>query len=470
MRATAGGRRRRRQVDDTDLAAPSGIVAIIGRPNVGKSTLFNRLTGERQAIVDEMAGLTRDRLYGVCEWRGRRFTVVDTAGLDVGLAGDDPSLAVLAAGTQQHARQAIAEADVCLLLIDVRAGVIGLDEEVAQTLRAGRARVILVGNKADSATDPYLGHELYRLGLGEPALISALGGLDVGDLLDRVVDALPPRDDNAGQTDAEQLRLAIIGRPNVGKSSLLNALVGKERALVSPVAGTTRDTVDTVVHHGERVIRLIDTAGIRRRGVVATDVEHYSLLRSLRAMERSDVAILVLDVSDGTVAQDRHIAGYAADAGKGLVVIANKWDLLDEEYRADPETLKKIHSAFDFVPGVPLLTVSATAGRNVHRVLETAEQVADARATRIPTGALNRVIREAVNEHSPRLTKGLRLKVFYATQPNTLTPTVVLFVNDPELAHFAYLRYLENRIRAVWGFSGVPLRLVLRTRNESSTR
>ncbi len=464
--AARGRPRRRRRSFDGDLGPPSGIVAIVGRPNVGKSTLFNRFTGQRQAIVDELAGLTRDRLYGVTEWGGRRFTVVDTAGLDTALIRDDPGLAVLTAGTQQQARLAIAEADVCVQLVDVRAGVTALDEDVATILRSGGKPVILVGNKADSPTNPHYAHELYRLGLGEPMLVSALVGTDTGDLLDRIVEELPPAEDLPDLAESQELRLAIIGKPNVGKSSLLNALVGEERALVSPLAGTTRDAVDTLVTHGDRTVRLVDTAGIRRRGVIDTNVEHYSLLRALRALERSDVALLVVDASDGIVAQDRHVAGYAVDAGKGLVVIANKWDLIDEEKRADPGFLKSIHEAFDFVPGVPVLTVSALEGRNIARVLDAATTVAAARAMRIPTAALNTLLRDAFLAHPPRHDKGRQLKLLYATQASTPAPTVVLFVNDPDLMHFAYGRYLENRIRAVFGFAGTRMRIVPRARAE----
>jgi GTP-binding protein len=465
-RAAVRSRPRRRRSLDAGLGPPSGIVAIVGRPNVGKSTLFNRFTGQRHAIVDELAGLTRDRLYGVAEWRGRLFTVVDTAGLDPELVRDDPGRAELTAGTQQQARLAIAEADVCIQLVDVRAGVTALDEDVAHILRAGGTPVILVGNKADSPTNPHYAHELYRLGLGEPVLVSALIGTDTGDLLDRIVEELPPVDEAADVPGDDELRLAIVGKPNVGKSSLLNALVGTPRALVSSVPGTTRDAVDTLVVHGDRTVRLVDTAGIRRRGVIATDVEHYSLLRALRALERSDVALLVVDASDGISAQDRHVAGYAVDAGKGLVIIANKWDLIDQEKRADPGFLKSIHEAFDFVPGVPVLTVSALEGRNVRRVLDAAATVAAARAVRIPTAALNTLLRDAFLAHPPRHHKGRQLKLLYATQASTPAPTVVLFVNDPELLHFAYARYLENRIRAVFGFAGTRMRIVARARAE----
>jgi GTP-binding protein len=465
----------RHQRAEASTATPSGIVAIVGRPNVGKSTLFNRLTGERRAIVDEFAGLTRDRLYGVAEWSGRRFTVVDTAGLDTGGRDDGSDLAVLVGGTQQQARLAIAEADVCLLMVDVRDGITALDEEVASLLRSGGKPVVLAGNKADSPVDPYLSHELYRLGLGDPLMISALQGIDVGDLCDRLMELLPEAVEDDTGIDGDggpeleaggPVRVAIVGKPNVGKSSLLNALVGEERALVSPVPGTTRDTVDTRIEdeHGEVV--LVDTAGIRRRGVIGTDVEHYSLLRALRALERSDVAVVVVDGSTGVVAQDRHVAGYAAEAGKGVVVVVNKWDLLDTETRSDPATLNEVQEAFSFVPGVPVLAVSALEGRGVKRVIGAARQVAAARSTRIPTGALNALLRTAMEEHPPRFHKGRKLKLLYAAQAQSQTPTIALFVNDPEQMHFAYQRYLENRIRAVFGFAGVPLRLVLRARAE----
>jgi GTP-binding protein len=456
--------RRRRRGGEGLAQQPSGIVAIVGRPNVGKSTLFNRLIGQRRAIVDEMAGLTRDRLYGVTEWGGRTFTVVDTAGLDPGLEADAEDEAALVRGTQQQARMAIAEADVCCLMVDVRHGVTGLDEDVARILRSGGKPVVLVGNKADSAVDPHWSHEVYRLGLGEPVFISALQGKDTGDLLDRFVELLPPPAETSEPALENALRAAIIGRPNVGKSSLLNILVGEERALVSPVAGTTRDAVDTWLEDSEGPVQLVDTAGIRRRGVVTTDVEHYSLLRALRAMERSEVAVLVVDAADGIVAQDRHVAGYAADAGKALVVVANKWDLLDQETRADPDTLKKLSSAFEFVPGAPVLAVSAKDGRNIRRVLPAARMVAHSRSTRIPTPVLNTLLRSAMEEHPPPYHKNRRLKLFYATQAATPSPTIVLFVNEPELLNFAYLGYLENRIRAVFPFNGSPLRLLPRRR------
>ncbi|MFI5286885.1 MAG: ribosome biogenesis GTPase Der [Candidatus Dormibacteria bacterium] len=464
----AGATRRRRREDGDPIAPAVGVVAIVGRPNVGKSTLFNRLTGTRRAIVDAFAGLTRDRLYGVVEWGGKRFTVVDTAGLDVPLPRDTaPDIAALTRATREQAQMAITEADVCCFMVDVRDGVTALDEEIAQALRRGGRPVILVGNKADSQVDRYRADELYRLGLGDPVLISALQGTDTGDLLDRFVAELPEHGAAGTEPATGEVSVAIIGRPNTGKSSLLNGLVGSERALVSPVAGTTRDVVDTVVSLDGRRIRLVDTAGIRRRGIVTENVERYSLLRSLRALQRSDIGLLVIDASEGASAQDRHIAGYAVEAGAGLVVAANKWDLVKHEDRVDAGFLKKLQDSFSFVPGVPVLTLSATEHRNLKRVMPAVLAVADARAMHIPTPALNNLIRNALDEHPPRTHKGRRLKILYATQARSPVPTIVLFVNDPELMHFAYQRYLENRIRAAFGFAGVRLRIVTRHRDES---
>lgn len=451
-------------MDEESTAAPSGIVAIVGRPNVGKSSLFNRLVGGRAAIVDPMAGLTRDRLYGICEWSGRRFTVVDTAGLDPTLEKEDASTAVLTRGTQAQARQAIVEADVCIFVLSVRDGVTGLDEDVAAILRTSRKPVILVGNKADGGSEHYA-TELHRLGLGEPRLVSALHGRDTGDLLDAIVAALPGVETF---TDAhtEEINVSIIGRPNVGKSSILNAIVGGERALVSPIAGTTRDAVDTVIEIDGRWIRLVDTAGIRRRGAISDNVEHYSLLRSLRALERTDIAVIVMDASEGVVAQDRHVAGYAIDAGAGLVVAANKWDLVDEEERARPAFLKKLRRGFDFVPGSPLVAVSAKDKRNISKLIDATLTVANNRAHRIRTPELNNLIADAMAEHPPRYHKGRRLKVLYVTQAESKIPTIVLFVNDPTLMHFSYARYLENRIRDKHDFAGVRLKIVARKRGE----
>ena len=462
---TARTRRTRRKDGDSALGPVSGIVAIVGRPNVGKSTLFNRLTGQRQAIVDETAGLTRDRLYGVAEWRGRRFTLVDTAGLDPALVPEDPGIAELTRGTQQQARVAIEEADLCILMVDVRTGVTGLDEDVARILRSGGKPVILAGNKADSAGDPYYAHELYRLGLGEPRLISALSGTDTGDLLDEVLDRLPPSE-GAAEDRVDELRVAIIGRPNVGKSSLLNYLVGEERALVSSVAGTTRDTVDTVVDHHGRQVRLVDTAGIRRRG---RDQHRHRALQPAPGDARPGAerrrpgggGQLGGDRRPGPAhrrlrrrgrqgrGDHRQQVGPGAPGGPGR----------PRDPHQDRRRLRlRARGPGDDPERPPGAQRRQGAGHRRDRGRR--------RATRIPTPALNQLIREAIASRPPAMHKGRRLKILYATQASSPNPTVVLFVNDPDLLHFSYERYLENQIRAVFGFAGVRLHMVVRRRNE----
>ncbi len=435
------------------------LVAIVGRPNVGKSTLFNRLVGRKQAIVDAEAGLTRDRLYGTTDWGGREFSVVDTAGLDRQARGE------LVENTQRGTAAAIEEADAIIFLVDVRDGLTGADEEVAEMLRRGGRPVVLAANKAESPKDPGFIHELYSLGFEEPLPISAIQGSGTGDLLDRVVAALPPPVDTPEGAESA-ISVCIIGRPNVGKSSLLNAILGDERSLVASLPGTTRDPVDTDVGVDGNVIRLVDTAGIRRRGVTKGGVEHYSLLRGFRALERADIAIVVLDATEGVLAQDQHIAGYAVDGGKGVVLVVNKWDLLDVEARDDKEWRRRIDRNFQFVPGVPVVYASAKTGRRVGDVLSAAVKVDEARRRRIPTAALNKLIRRAVEDNPPPVRKGKQFKVLYAAQGKERTPTIVLFVNDPELSHFSYRRYLENQVRAAFGFEGVPLRILMRKRTD----
>jgi GTP-binding protein len=454
-------------VEEIEAFAPSGIVAIVGRPNVGKSTLFNRLTGLRDAIVDEEPGLTRDRLYGVVEWNGRQFTLIDTAGIDRHTP-KDASLAEISRGAQAQAKQAIEEADLICFVVDVRAGVTTLDEEVADVLRKGRKPIILCANKSDTPAVNELAADFYSLGFDQPMTISALSGIDTGDLLDRMVEMLPERQDVLPPSN--EIRIAIIGRPNVGKSSLLNAVVGTSRSLVTSVAGTTRDAIDTVFEWEGQAIRLVDTAGIRKRGVIDSPVEHYSVLRALRAVERCDLAIVVVDTHEGIFAQDRHIAGYAVDAGKGVVVAANKWDLLTSEIREDPETLKAIRRAFSFVPGIPVIAISATEHRSLDKLLMAAEKVAAARAMHVPTSALNDVIADLIEKHPPPAHKGRALRIYYATQVGSETPTIVLFVNNPALMHFSYKRYIENEIRAVFGFAGSRIRILVRKRTRSEDR
>ncbi|MDP9324912.1 MAG: ribosome biogenesis GTPase Der [Candidatus Dormibacteraeota bacterium] len=437
------------------------LVAIVGRPNVGKSTLFNRLIGRRQSIVDSEAGLTRDRLYGQTDWRGRTFAVVDTAGLDRQARGE------LVENTQQGTAVALEEADAIIFVVDVRAGLTALDTEVAEMLRRRRRPMVLAANKAESQKDEGYIHELFEIGLGEPNPISALHGTGVGDLLDQVVEVLPPPDQSPGdETDADTLSVSILGRPNVGKSSLLNKILGDERSLVATIPGTTRDPVDTELDLDGRRVRLVDTAGIRRKGVTKGGVEHYSVLRGLRALERSDVALIVVDATEGILAQDQHIAGYAIEGGKGVVLVVNKWDLLPQEERDDKAWRHKVDNAFKFIPGVPVVYASALTGRRVSDVIPAAVRVAENRRRRIPTPELNRVVQKAMEDNPPPTRKGKQLKVLYATQGKERTPTIVLFVNDPDLAHFSYRRYLENQVRQNYDFAGVPLRVLMRKRAE----
>jgi len=440
------------------------IVAIVGRPNVGKSTLFNRMIGWRKAIVDAQSGLTRDRLYGVAEWRGREFTVVDTAGLDLDGAKDSSRSAI-----EAQTRIAIDQADVIVLLFDVRQGLTPIDRDIAQMLRKSRARVIVAANKADSHGEAHFAHELLELGFDEPSLVSAQHGLGVGELLDRLLEALPPHQEPSGEDDKAD-RLAIMGRPNVGKSSLLNALLGDERALVSPTPGTTRDPIDTeLVFDGVPVV-LIDTAGIRRKSSSRDRLERYSLLRGIHAMERADAVLLVLDASAGVLAQDQHVAGYALDAGKGLVIVVNKIDLVEPAERKPAHWRAALARQFKFAPYAPIATVSAKTREGIGTLLPTALEVVGQRRIKMPPNELNRVLREAFLDHPPPSFKGRRLKLGYGTQAAGEAPTVVMFVNDTGLLHFSYRRYLEKKIRDRFGLIGNPIKLVLRSDEGSRNR
>ena len=441
------------------------IVAIVGRPNVGKSTLFNRVLGWRKAIVDPQSGLTRDRLYGVAEWRGRELTVVDTAGLDLDSAKDSSRAAI-----EAQTRIAIDQADVIVFLLDVRQGLTPIDRDIARMLRTSRRSLIVAANKADSPNDRHFAHELLELGFDEPSLISAQHGLGVGDMLDRVVDALPPAEPTMTSDDGAD-RLAIMGRPNVGKSSLLNALLGDERALVSPTPGTTRDPIDTELTFDGVPLVLIDTAGIRRKSSSRDRLERYSLLRGIHAMERADVVLLVIEASAGVLAQDQHVAGYALDAGKGLVIVVNKIDLVEPDMRRHAYWRKALASQFKFASFAPVVIVSAKTKEGIGSVLPVALEVVGQRRIKMPPNELNRVLRDAFLEHPPPSYKGRRLKLTYATQAAGRaqgssqadeTPTVVLFVNDTGLLHFSYRRYLEKKIRDRFGLIGNPLKLVLR--------
>ncbi|MEA3396399.1 MAG: ribosome biogenesis GTPase Der [Chloroflexota bacterium] len=453
---------------------PKPYVAIVGRPNVGKSTLFNRLIGERRAVVSAIPGTTRDRIITEAEWNGRSFVLVDTGGIeilpDAVTQGRRPGpVAPLLEDSAQfipliraQAEQAIEEADLILFLTDAATGLTGADREVADLLRRSDKPVLLVVNKVDNERRAQEAVEFYELGLGEIYPISAIHGTGVGDLLDLVVSRLPAPVEEP-ERDEAAAHIAILGRPNVGKSSLLNRLLGVERAIVSPVAGTTRDALDTeMIWDGQKII-LIDTAGIRRRGKIVPGVEKYSVLRALKATERADVALLLIDATEGITAQDTHIAGIIAEQGVSIVIVVNKWDAVPPEVkreRADVEI--EVREALKFMAYIPVLFISALTGQRVKHVLPTALEVVEARYQRISTGALNDVLRQALDHHSPPSKKGRKMKLYYATQAAVAPPLFVLFINDPRLVHFSYTRYLENCIRDVYPFPGTPIRLIYR--------
>ena len=468
------------------------LVAIVGRPNVGKSTFFNRMIGERVAVVEDLPGTTRDRIYGESDWNGREFILIDTGGLElgtdipVGQVGLNGQPGDLMKHVQAQAQLAIEEADVIVFMVDARTGITAADEEVADMLRRSQKPVILAANKADNAARRQDAVEFYRLGLDEPIPISSIQGTGTGDLLDLIVDALPPEAESPESEEAEEIpRIAIVGRPNVGKSSLLNAILGIQRAIVSDVPGTTRDAIDTEMEFQGRKLILIDTAGIRRRGRVGPGIEKYSVLRSTRAIERSDVALLLIDASEGLAAQDTHIAGEIHEQAKGVVVIVNKWDLAQAQRRAEregdfPRPDEEIETAesyrriiaegLKFIPYAPIVFVSAKTGYHVQSLLETVLNIADMRYLRIPTARLNEVVQEAVRRHNPTVVRNKVLKIYYATQTRVNPPTFVFFVNDPDALHFSYERYLENCLRRAFSFRGTAIRMHFRARPKSEQR
>jgi GTP-binding protein len=431
------------------------LVALVGRPNVGKSTLFNRLVEQPLAIVEDVPGTTRDRIYADAEWGGTTFTFVDTGGL-VPDSSDD--LATLIRGQVEIA---IAEAEVIIFLVDVKEGVTGSDLEIARLLRRSGKPVLLAVNKADNESRRREAMEFYELGLGDPIPISALHGTGTGDLLDAL---LKVGWEELGEAPTRGTRIAIVGRPNVGKSSLLNNILGQERMIVSATPGTTRDAVDSLIEWDGEQITLIDTAGIRRRGKVAPGIERYSVIRALRAIQRAEVVLLLLDATEGVTEQDAHIAGYVVDEAKGLVIVVNKWDLVEKDAYTMQYYSDEIRSTLRFVAYAPLVFVSAITGQRVGKALDLALEVQRSRSARVPTAELNRVIAEAVDRHSPPSKRGKRLKIFYATQVGTAPPGFVFFVNEPQLVHFSYQRYLENQLRRSFGFEGSPVKMAFRKR------
>ncbi|MFZ6021161.1 MAG: ribosome biogenesis GTPase Der [Chloroflexota bacterium] len=448
------------------------IVALVGRPNVGKSTLFNRLAGEPLAIVDDTPGTTRDRLMAESEWNGRYFLIVDTGGIDPSTGGKE-ALSIGSADYIQQIRAqaelAIREADVVLFLTDATSGVTPADQEVAQILRRNQKiiegkphpPVLLVVNKADNQTFRSGAAEFYELGIGEPYPISALHGTGTGDLLDDLVASFPPE---LEEEEDDSVKIAIVGKPNVGKSSLLNRLVGEERAIVSPIAGTTRDAVDTKIEYEGIEITLIDTAGIRRRGKIEPGVEKYSVIRSMRAIERADVALLMIDATTGITAQDAHIAGYILESHKSTVVLVNKWDAVEKDNFTMQNYTNRIRQELNFIDYVPILFISAKTGQRVDQVLPLALKVQEERLARLTTAQLNRILHNAQDAHHATSRTGKSLRIYYGTQVRSDPPTFLIYVNDPKLAHFTYLRYLENAIRKEYPFTGTPIRLVLKPR------
>jgi len=433
------------------------VVAIVGRPNVGKSTLFNRLIGERIAIVEDLPGTTRDRIYATTEWRGREFSMIDTGGLD------DPKAGALIAAVRHQAEVAITEADVVLFVVDAQSGILPVEHEVADLLRRSEKPVLLVANKADSWRGEAQSAEFYELGLGTPLTVSAIQGIGTGDLLDAVVERLPAP---VEETETSDARIAIIGRPNVGKSSFLNALVGSERAVVSEIPGTTRDSVDTVFDFEARRVVLVDTAGIRRRGRVEEGIEKYALLRTAQALERADVAILMTDGTEGVTAQDVHIAGYALEASVGLVLAVNKWDVVDRGPEMTAKVEAEVAREFHFLPWMGHRFTSAKTGRNVKETLADAVKVVDERRRRLPTAELRNMLVEAVAAHPPTPYKGKELRFTHVTQARGKAPTFVFFVDPPAGVHFTYQRYLENQLRERFGFPGTPIKLEFKSAHE----
>lgn len=434
------------------------IVAIVGRPNVGKSTLFNRLTGGRVAIIEDTPGVTRDRLYRDAEWQGVPFTVIDTGGIEINK--EDIFLEKI----KEQAQIAIEEADVILFIVDAKTGITVDDQEVAQILRKANKSVLLVVNKVEDYSDPTLLFEFYQLGLGEPYPVSAAHGMNTGDLLDEVVSLFPQ---NISEPyDPDTIKIAVVGRPNVGKSSLVNVILGQERVIVSNIPGTTRDAIDTPFKHNQQDYVIIDTAGMRRRGKITDPTERYSVIRSLRAIERSDVVLMVLDAEEGVTEQDKKIAGYAHEQGKGCILVVNKWDLVTKDDKTLHRFEKKLRNEFLFLQYAPTIFVSALTKQRIIKMIDLVEFVALQHAHRVSTSTLNQVINEAIQLNPTPSEKGKRLKILYVTQASVKPPTFILFVNDPELMHFSYARYLENKIRENFGFEGTPIRFIIRKREE----
>lgn len=453
------------------------IVALVGRPNVGKSTLFNRLVGARVAVTHEIPGTTRDRLHGESFWNGANFQVVDTGGIEVYQPAGSRDESPLAEGSRDFIKEiieqaliAIADADVVVLVVDAQAGLTAADEAIAEILRRSDKPVLAAANKIDDKSREDEAFDFYVLGLPVYG-ISAIHGLGVGDLLDEVVSAFCALASGSGEDETDDhLKIAIVGRPNAGKSTLLNRLIGEDRAIVSEVAGTTRDAIDTEISYfGERVT-LIDTAGLRRRGRIEAGVERYSVIRAMKAIGRADVALLVIDANIGVTEQDEHIAGYVIEEYKSLVIVVNKWDAVDKDAATMKAFTDNVRDRLHFVRYAPCIFISALSGQRIHQVLEAAYRVWEARFFRMPTADVNRLLREAVEKHPPHAKGTKRLRFFYASQVRADPPLILFHVNDPTQVHFTYKRYLENRFRAAYAFEGTPIRMSFRARESRRRR
>ena len=438
------------------------IVAVVGRPNVGKSTLFNKLIGQRLSIVDDVPGVTRDRIYGEVEWQNKHFSIVDTGGIE------PDSKDIILSQMRVQAQLAIDAADVIIMVTDIRTGMVATDQEVAAMLKKSGRPVILAVNKCDNVGDiPADFYEFYNLGLGDPIAVSSVHGHGTGDLLDQVLELLP--EELEEEEESEMIKVAVIGKPNVGKSSLVNHISGENRCIVSDIAGTTRDAIDTVVENKHGKFTLIDTAGLRRQKKVNKmddAIEKYSVLRSQMAIERCDVCVIMIDATEGFTEQDSKVAGLAHEAGKGCVIVVNKWDAIEKDDKTMQEYRKKLEVDFAFMSYAPILFISAKTGQRIDKLFEAIKMVANNNAMRITTGVLNDILAQATARVQPPTDKGKRLKIYYMTQASTKPPTFVCFVNEAELFHFSYQRYLENRIRDTFGLDGTPVRFLIRERSD----
>ncbi|WP_130806800.1 ribosome biogenesis GTPase Der [Senegalia massiliensis] len=434
------------------------ILAIVGRPNVGKSTLFNRIAGKRISIVEDEPGVTRDRIYAEGEWLNNYFNMIDTGGIEPN------SEDIILSQMRTQAEIAIETADVILFMVDGKEGLTSTDREVANMLRKSNRKVILVANKVDSHTPPNTIYEFYELGLSEPIMISASHGYGIGDLLDEVISNFPDDKDTGYEEDIT--KVAVIGKPNAGKSSLINKILGEDRVIVSDIPGTTRDAIDTPFNVGDEKYVFIDTAGMRKKRKITENIERYSVVRALTAIERSDVCLIVIDAEEGVTEQDKKIAGYAHDNGRASIILVNKWDLIEKEDKTYLKFEKEVREGLPFMTYAPILLVSALTGKRINRILDLIKVVSNNHSMRIKTGVLNDIVGEAILMNQPPSDKGRRLKIFYATQAASKPPKFIIFVNDKELMHFSYARYLENQLRASFGLEGTPILFEFRERGK----